>query len=152
MPQALHIQKHPVPIIGSRNAAPLINQAVKISQGTHVPGLDISQTPYDPQRAPWVARIEQSSDDRVAGALVRDDITRRNEGDEPTAGLLEPARVAESVDHAAEVERVGSVAAEAEVVEEAEGGVDVPVAGAEIVYLPGPERPVRYAHSVELVI
>lgn len=141
-----------MPVTGSRNTAPLINQAVKISQGTHVPGLGICQTPYDPRRATRVARIEQPSDDRVAGTLVRDGVTGRDEGDEPTACLHEPARVAEGVNHAAEVERVGPVAAEAEAVEEAEGLVDVPVAGAEVVYLLGPERPVRHAHSVELVI
>lgn len=98
------------------------------------------------QCAIWVSRIKQTSDEHIAGALVRDTVTRRNREEKSSMGFGEAIGVAKSVDYAAEIKRVGKVAAEAEAVKKTECFVDVAVFGAEGVNPFGPVRPVGYAH------
>lgn len=62
------------------------------------------------------SRAKQTSDEDVASALVGD-TTGINEEEKPVVGFGETMGVTERVNHTAEVERVGAVAAEAEAVE-----------------------------------
>lgn len=108
-------------------------------------GVFSDQTTNNDQCGIWVLRIKQASDDDIASTLVGDRIRSNREG-KAVVGFGEAVGVAESVDDGGDVERVGGVAAEAEVVEEAEGFVDAAVHGAEFVNLLGPVGGVGYAH------
>lgn len=72
---------------------------------------------HNPQRAHRIPRIEQPRDDDVAGTFVGDE-PRSDEEETATVSFLESSGVAERVDHAAEVKRVGAVSAEAEAVDD----------------------------------
>lgn len=88
------------------------------------------------QSIKWVFRAKQASDNYIASALVRDAM-RGNGEQKSVAGFGESVGIAESVDDAADVEGIGTVAKNAKVIEKAKGLVDVAVLGAESVNLFG---------------
>lgn len=128
----------------------LIDQTVIIRQRRNELPLGTDQTVYHPQRARRSPGIEQPRDDDVAGALVGDE-TRSDEEEAAAVSLVEPSGVAESVDHAAEVERVGTVSAEGEAVDDSKSLVGVFSEGAEIVYPSSPVSSVGDAASTVLL-
>lgn len=95
------------------------------------------------QRLNWGLRVKKFGDDDIARALIGDGI-RRQESEKTRVSFTRAFGIAECVDDAAEIEGVGVITVEAEVVEEGEGFVYVAVQGAEAVDFLGPVGAIGY--------
>lgn len=111
-----------------------MNQTVVIHQGRNKIRVGIDQMMNHTQRGMWVSGMEQAGNEDVTCSLLQEVVGLGGDEEKKlVVGLGVAVGVAESMDNAANVKGIETVAAKANVAKKVKSRIDVPVNGAELV-------------------
>lgn len=115
-----------------------MNQTVIIHQGRNKIWVGIDQMMNHTQRGMRRSSVEQTGNEDITCSLVQEVGLGGDEEKKLVVSLGVAVGVAESVDNAANVKRIETVPAKANVTKKVKSRIDVPVNGAELVNVLGP--------------